>query len=465
MLPRLRPYLYLFAGLTVIYHANLRPVDSGDTLPASLIPFAILLDHTVSLGRFVPWLNAHVSFAPLVLHASHGRYFSHFPIGAPLLVCPFYAPLALAVRHWDVEAVIVVARIAGKCAAAAVTALSAVLLLVLLKRITSTRWAWVLTLVYALATETWSVSSQALWQHGPAELAIVGALLALDYWTEHRAASRALWLCGTCIAAAFIFRPTCLTLFPAVLAALMLAGATFSQCLRLVVAPILGGTLLATYNWFVFHSLSGGYPADFFTAPSGASLAGLLASPARGLLIYTPVVLFAILAAAPSAAATRRRHLPLVRAAFIYVVLCTGAVAAYPVWWGGYSWGPRLLTEVMPPLVVLLAIGSPAINRPWTRRTFAALAVYSIFVQALGAFFYPKGHWDAGPPSVDAAPARVWNWRDNPIIRTVNGGPYWEPYAIVGAAIHGGAPAARRRMQELHVTSIERSEPETSPSR
>lgn len=462
MFTRLRPYLWLFVALTVIYHANLRPVDSGDTLPGSLIPFAVLLDHTVSLGRFAPWLNAHVSYAPAELHASHGLYFSHYPIGAPLVLCPLYVPLAALVRHWDVESVIIAARIAGKCAAAGVTALSAVLVLVLLKRITSTRWAWGLTLVYALATETWSVSSQALWQHGPAELAIAGALLCLDYWTEHCAAHQALWLCGGCTAAAFIFRPPCLVLLPAIFAALVLAKATFRQSLRFLAAPVLGGVLLVSYNWYVFHSLSGGYPATYFTAPLGASLAGLFASPARGLLIYTPVVLFAIFAFAPASALVRRRHSPIVHAALVYSALFICVVAAWPIWWGGYSWGPRLLTELMPPLVVLIAIGTPAIDRPWARRTFAVVAAYSILLQAVGAFFYPKGHWDAGPPSVDAAPARLWNWRDNPIGRTVSAGPYWESYAIIGAAISGGLPAARRRMQELHVNSIEQSEPVTS---
>jgi hypothetical protein len=461
MFKRLRRYFWLFAALTLIYHANLRPVDSGDTLPASLIPFAILLDHTVALDRFAPWLKAHVWFAPSVLHASHGHYFSFYPIGTPLLACPFYAPLAIILRHWDVESVVVVARIAGKCAAAAVTALSAVVLLVLLKRITSEGWAWGLTLVYALGTETWSVSSQALWQHGPAELAVAGALLSLDYWTEHRAANP-LWWSGICIAAALIIRPTCLALLPAFIVAMVLAKATVPQYLRLLAAPILAGVLQASYNWYVFHNLSGGYGTVYHTASFAASLAGLFASPARGLLVYTPVVLFAILAFAPAAATLRSRHLPLVSASFLFVVLYTGVTAAWPMWWGGYSWGPRVLTELAPPLVVLMAIGASAMHRSWTRRTFAALAAYSIFVQAIGAFFYPKGHWDAGPPSVDAAPARLWNWRDNPIGRTVSGGPYWEAYAIVGAAIYGGIPAARRRMQELHLNPIEQSEPPTS---
>ncbi len=72
------------------------------------------------------------------------------------------------------------ARILEKFAASAIAAFSAVLMLALLFRLTSRYWAWRLTLVYALATATWSIASQALWQHTTVELAIVGALYFLE---------------------------------------------------------------------------------------------------------------------------------------------------------------------------------------------------------------------------------------------------------------------------------------------
>jgi hypothetical protein len=122
-----------------------------------------------------------------------------------------------------------------------------------------------------------------------------------------------------------------------------------------------------------------------------------------------------------------------------------------------------MLTELLPPLMVLIAIGVSVIDRPWPRRAFAALALYSVLIQALGVFFYPKGHWDGTPQSVDAAPARLWDWRDNPIVRTARGGLYWEPYPIVGAALTRGFPAARVRMRELNVNPYEQAEPGKLP--
>jgi hypothetical protein len=387
MLARLRPYVLLFLGLTVVYHANLRPVDSGDVLPGSLIPFALLVDHTVTLDRFVPWLRANVWYTRTVIRESHGHYFSSFPIGGPILVTPLYLPIAFSpLRHWDPGSLVLVARIAQKVSAAAIAALSAVWLLLLLERITTGPWAWGLTLVYALATETWSISSQALWQHGPGELAIIGCLYALERWSAERARDGWLWLCGGCVAAAFIIRPTNLVLLPALVGALLFARAALTQHIRLLALPIFGGAILAAYNFFVFHRLSGGYAVAVLDGSILRGLAGLFFSPGRGLLIYTPVAIFALCAFSTAAVAARRRHNLLLVASVVFIVLESIVISRSVSWWGGYSWGPRMLTELVPPLMVLMALGVSAIAG-WPRRAFVALALYSLLVQALGAFF------------------------------------------------------------------------------
>src|SRR5271170_4679910 len=101
MLARLRPYVLLFLALTVVYHANLRPVDSSDSLPGYLIPLALVLDHSICLDRFAPWLRGHVWYTSSVIHLARGHYFSSYPIGGPLLVSPLYLPIAFThIRQW-----------------------------------------------------------------------------------------------------------------------------------------------------------------------------------------------------------------------------------------------------------------------------------------------------------------------------------------------------------------------------
>jgi hypothetical protein len=462
MLARLRPYVLLFLGLNVVYHANFRPIDSSDTLPASLLPFAVALDHSVTLDRFFPWLPRHVWYTPYVTRKVNGHHFSSYPIGGALLVAPLYVPVALAARHWDPGAMVVLARIAEKFSAVAIAAFSAILLLLLLKRIVSSPWAWMLTLVYALATETWSVSSQALWQHGPGNLALIGSFFGLELWAQDRRRTSWLWLCGISTAVAFVIRPTSLVLLPAIVVALLFAKATLGEHLRLLAGPVAGGLVLAAYNEYVFHRLSGGYSVGLLTGSAFSGLAGIFLSPSRGLLIYTPIAICALCAFAPSAAAMRRRHMTLFVAAVAFILLDSYSIGRSVIWWGGYCWGPRLLSELIPPLVVLMAIGVAAIDRPWPLRAFAVLAVYSMLIQAVGVFFYPNGHWDSGLEN-DRATAHLWDWKDNPIGRTIEGGFYWQPYSIVGAALRGGIPAAAERMHDLKANPYEEAQPVHRP--
>jgi hypothetical protein len=51
------------------------------------------------------------------------------------------------------------------------------------------------------------------------------------------------------------------------------------------------------------------------------------------------------------------------------------------------------------------------------------LLVWSIFVQAVGAFCYPNGNWDGNPQNVDQYPERLWNWNDTQIGRSFHSGP------------------------------------------
>jgi hypothetical protein len=446
------PYILLFAALSVVYHSNLRPIASGDSLPASLIPFSIWLDHTVRLDRFGPWVEAHQEYSSAVVRI-RGHYYSGYPIAGPVLATPLYFPLVAlrSLGNWDPGALIALARILEKFAATSIAAFSAVLMLLLLRRLTSDSWAWGLTLVYALGTVAWSTSSQAMWQHTTGQLAIVGALFFLERWAGQRDSWAAPWYCGACTACALMIRPSNIVLLPALVAALFAIRVKAAEYLRLLILPFAGGLLVLGYNLLVFRNASGAYPLSWFDGDLLEGVGGILLSPGRGLLIYSPVALFALCSLLPKAAIARHKHTALFVASIVFAVLHGLAIAKFRFWWGGYCWGPRLLAEIMPPLLVLMALGTPALEGPWARRSFAVLAIYGCLIQALGVYFYPKGHWDNLPVSVDQAPGRLWDWKDNPIGRTAAAGPVWEQYAIVRAALSGGTAGAAQRMRELEI--------------
>ena len=135
----------------------------------------------------------------------------------------------------------------------------------------------------------------------------------------------------------------------------------------------------------------------------------------------------------------------------IFAVLQIAVIAKWPIWWGGYCWGPRLLTEIVPGLIVLMAIGTPALHGRAPKTVLILAALYCVFIQALGVYCYPKGHWDHVPTSVNVRPDRLWDWRDNPIVRTARGGVVWEPYGVVATGLSKGVPAAAEKLKEYGI--------------
>ncbi len=445
-------YAILCVLLSAVYHSNLRPVASGDSLPAALIPFSILLDHSMTLDRFGPFLRGHVWYAKLVLREVNGHWYSVYPIGGPVLATPLYLPIAFVpwVHRQDAATLVALARITEKFVAVALAAAAAALLLALLRRMAPGREAWLLALVFALSTGNWSTASQALWQHTYGQVAILGCLYAVDRWEEGTGDARWEWIAGLCAGCALTIRPSNIALPAALGVVLGLRRTKPAGWIRVFAPVIVAGGVTAAGNLTVFGRLSGGYP----TVLRGhflEGLAGILFSPGRGLLIYTPVAVFALAALSRRARAAAGPHRIVIAAAAVFSVCQIGIVAFWPAWWGGYCWGPRLLTEILAPLIILIAAGLPALRGRGWKWTIAAAAVYGCLIQAVGVYCYPKGRWDRAPVSVDRHPERLWDWRDNPITRTVRGGIAGEPYAVVEAAAGGGWTAGAKKLRELGI--------------
>src|SRR5262249_13357800 len=118
--------------------------------------------------------------------------------------------------------------------------------------------------------------------------------------------------------------------------------------------------LRAVYTWIYWGSpFSLGQRSPFpevanFRGNPYVGLAGLLISPSRGLLVFSPFFVFVVLAIAP--AWVRRRDQPLPLALGIGALALLLVTAKWTIWWGGHSFGYRLLIEMLPALMVLLAL-------------------------------------------------------------------------------------------------------------
>ena len=420
---RLQASLLIALCCFLIYNANLRSISAGDTYPARYLPFAIVQYHTLFLDPVARVAaQGRGDGAYWMLHRPDGHVLSLYPVVVPLLVAPLYVPAVayLHLRGWSDARLDDVAKLMEKLAASFVAALSAALLFLLLRRRAGLGVALVLTIAYAFGTTTWGVSSQALWQHGIAELLVIATMLLLT---------------GECTTPRVIAAGLLLGLIAAnrppdavLAAALGLFALVWGERHRLALlaasaAPIV---LLLLYNFRAAGNILGGYgvigKARFFEHPLLPGVAGLLVSPTRGLLLFSPFLLFLVAA---------RRYWPQRRDERLLTVMIVGGVVvqillyAKTDWRSGLSWGARYMTDLLPLLIWMLAPIVVAL-RGAARAGFVALVGIAVALEAIGAFAYmpsldlPIYAADANVVTHVMAPA--WRWRNAPYVTSIKHG-------------------------------------------
>jgi len=274
--------------------------------------------------------------------------------------------------------------------------------------------------VFAFATPAWSTASRALWQHGPSMLMLTAALSLLV------AAEERPWLAsaaGVPLALSYFIRPT------NAVSLLLLTGYVLGWRRRQAVGYLLAAGITAAVMLAVNVKYAGAAFPSYFAPGRLAlhsrfleALAGNLVSPARGLLVYSPVFVFAAWGLVLKRRGARWQALDGFIAAA--VPLHWLAVSAYPQWWAGFSLGPRFMSDMTPYLVYFLipAVGyllgtGKGMGRAVALGFFLALMLYSAWVHYGLATVFTASEWNVWPQSVDVQPGRLWDWGDMPIFR------------------------------------------------
>jgi hypothetical protein len=404
-----------FALLLVpLYSGNLYLGQVPETLSATVTAHSLVRERDFDVSEYFP-PNQQLDYAFL---RRDGRVYTMEPLVSPLTFAPFFLPY-LGVAPLDLEQTVANDKIASRVAALTIAILGAWLL-----TLAAFPRALAATATTALATSHWTIAAGGLWSHASA---VLWLSIGLFLWSGAVRRARLYPLAGCALAFATLCRPT---LLPAAL--LVALDAWRRPGARRVAAATLGlvagiGATGLFYNWQLYGSLLGGRAEIFagitqthavstYFAFSPLNLVGLLAAPSRGLFVYSPVLLFALpglVRGLRGAAAAPR----LMSVAGVGVFLLYGFVAT---WWGGWVYGPRYMTDLLPFFTLWLAQAPvPRVRRPlWGALAAAALA-WSVWVQYLGATRYPCG-WNSQPVSVDAEPDRAWSLRDTQIARCVS---------------------------------------------
>jgi hypothetical protein len=326
-------------------------------------------------------------------------YVNTFGVGAGLTALPLFAVLHVVVG--DLPAHPRLLWYCAKLVASLLVAGSVVFIFHTALLYTTRRRALLVAVAYGLGTCVWSISSQALWQHGPNEFFLAMGIFFLTRIGRGKVCAAA---CGLAYAAAVVCRPTSAVVVVAVGVYLLLADRRALLVYTLAGLPVAGA--LGWYNAYYHGSpvSFGRGPLDqkvalvktgsddLWQTPLWEGAAGLLLSPSRGLLTHSPFIGFAF---AGLVAVWRDPRYSALRPLTVALVALLLIAFKWFDWWGGYCFGYRPIVDTMPLFAILLVPVIDGIVRyKPVLATFLALLAWSVLVQVVGAFAYDPLAWN-----------------------------------------------------------------------
>jgi len=187
-----------------------------------------------------------------------------------------------------------------------------------------------------------------------------------------------------------------------------------------IVAYSLTGLLwlagFVTYSWFAFGKLIPDYYLDSRTDFRNLKhLPAILFSPSRGLFVFVPAFAFVLYLLYRHRKTLKYRRLAAL--ALSMVILQILMVSLWPVWWGGYSYGPRLLADALPWMALLAIFGLAAraadtVSVSPARAEIAIallLLALGVAINGRGALSFATNDWNP-VYDIDKHPERLNEW-------------------------------------------------------
>ena len=455
--------LLIFCTCVFVYLANGEAISSTDNVPSSLVAFNWLDNHSLNFDIFrngdmyrTDTKNGANGIPHFFVEAINGHLSSTYPIGNAILTFPIYFLFFVGIKVTEFYQNFVLGnsvdflRLADpsfegplqnyqKLAAVGVASFSTVVFYLANRLKFNGAIALLSTFIFAFATSTWMTGSQGLWQHGSSNLAVLCIIFCLLKANRAQGKNRKVLLVLTGVFCGLLPGIRSTSLLYSV-AAIAYAFFIYRQEALYLLLGLPSALISASWNIYYFgFSLSklvvGGYSRfsdkDVSFTNSyykltleqfWAGFSGLLISPSRGILVFTPVSVLAVPGAWQiwkwRAGKDEKLFLCLTVAALgIFLQYCF-----FKVWTGGACYGPRYLTDILPIICFLISYclagwvekwhqGKPKISVVKLAILTALIAV-STFTQTAGAF--GSTNWDGIP---QPTPERIWQLHDSQIER------------------------------------------------
>ncbi len=410
----------LIAAVLLAALAYFSPVTNTSSDPQ----FGLLVSQTMLRDRTVQLDQHREILAPILQRAFvelEGHTYYYFPLGTPIFSMPYVGLVNLLGFDMANQAQEAAAQ---NLLSAVLVGLSFLVIYKICTQYLSTWSALFLAVSTFLGSALISTMSTALWSIDFAVLFISLSLLILtklERGGEERRQSYP-YLLGFFLFGAYLARPSAFLFVALVLGYLLLVDRKYFWRTAVFAAILLAGFLL--FIRLGYGSWLPPYYNDFGRLtverrPLYEAFFGNLISPSRGLLIYSPFFFLTLAGAVYFFRYLKRK--PLYWLILTWFLLQLLLVARTTRWWGGLSFGPRILTEMLPGLILLTAIVSQVFVKRVNGRQvsvgvfvlFCGLAAWAIFLNGYQGLFNNYTAWWHGvlTPNIDYEPEYLWSWQ------------------------------------------------------
>ena len=408
--------LLIITTFAITYYS---PIDRtlSDSFGTFLTSQAILEHGTIKLDAYSEVLP---DYGYRIFQAENNHYYYLFPLGTPILTTPFVWLANL--RGEDM------ARLTSpyqnksqsdlqKLLSAITTTISCILIYVFCRCYLNYAYSFLLTVAFVFGSSIVSTMGTALWSINLEMVFILSALVILACEDQKKTKDLKPILLGLLLFLAYFCRPTAALFILTTFAYVFLKNRR--AFIKMAVTSTFLFGLLVLFSMVEFNAfLPYYYKVGRLDNPiSISAVYGSLLSPSRGLFVFSPYLLLPFIGLILYGKQLYKEAFAWFGAIWfaLYVMVIS---SRFDKWWGGWSFGPRLLTDALPALfIITVLVWKKALTNPpkWQREilaiSFVVLAISGIFINTKqGLYNHSPAIWNRAT-DIDNAPQYVSNWK------------------------------------------------------
>jgi len=366
------------------------PVEltGSDSRGSLLTAQAILEGHGLDIG---PYGSEVVESLTYRAFWKENKAYYFYPVGSSLVSLPFVAVANfLGMDMVNVQDDRVMQRFLGALA----FAVSSVLLLIISSYYLSGIWIWIITIIIVFGSSIASTLATVYWNMDPLFVIQLLVFLHIIQFEKRKIEGLNPYYVGFLLTLAFLCRPTAALFI--VFVFLYFFAKNRKKVLQLAFSSLI---FLAIYS---AHTVAeyGTFLPDCYFQSVGAErslwegVKGVLISPGRGVFVYSPILIATFCGLVFYFRYIFNHFLSLLCLGWfvIHVLL----ISSWGMWWGGWCYGPRLLTDCFVGVAYLsiLVFSRGLCEKPIALRNLWKVSILSfgfisIFINTIQGMYNP----------------------------------------------------------------------------